>query len=52
MIGKSGQNGLFRSRFSILGQAPNPSRKSTHSKRAFLNVKGISREKYTLSLYY
>ena len=22
MIGKSGQNGLFRSRFSILGQAP------------------------------
>ncbi|MEE9396177.1 MAG: hypothetical protein V3V31_04115 [Methylococcales bacterium] len=22
MIGKSGQNGLFHSRFSILGQAP------------------------------
>ncbi|MEE9396085.1 MAG: hypothetical protein V3V31_03635 [Methylococcales bacterium] len=41
MIGKSGRNGLFRSRFSILGQAPSPSRKPTHSKQAFLNMKGI-----------
>ena len=43
MIGKSGQNGLFRSRFSILGQPPSPSRKPTHSKRSFLNAKGISK---------
>ncbi|MEE9396646.1 MAG: hypothetical protein V3V31_06490 [Methylococcales bacterium] len=42
MIGKSGQNGLFRSRFSILGQPPSPSRKSTRSKQALLNAKGIS----------
>ncbi|MEE9398018.1 MAG: hypothetical protein V3V31_13505 [Methylococcales bacterium] len=36
MIGKSGQNGLFRSRFSILGQAPSPSQKLSHSKRGIL----------------
>ncbi|MEE9397656.1 MAG: hypothetical protein V3V31_11660 [Methylococcales bacterium] len=38
MIGQSGQNGLFRRRFSIFGQPPSPSQKYIHSKRAFLNA--------------
>ncbi|MEE9395779.1 MAG: hypothetical protein V3V31_02080 [Methylococcales bacterium] len=44
MIGKSSQNGLFRSRLSILGQPPSPSQKLSHSKWGILK-----RERYIFS---
>ncbi|MEE9397285.1 MAG: hypothetical protein V3V31_09765 [Methylococcales bacterium] len=41
MIEKSDSKWISLAAASILGQAPSPSQKSTHSKRAFLNAKGI-----------
>ncbi|MEE9397549.1 MAG: hypothetical protein V3V31_11120 [Methylococcales bacterium] len=41
MIEKSDSKWISLATVSILGQPPSPSRKSTHSKRAFLSAKGI-----------
>ncbi|MEE9398162.1 MAG: hypothetical protein V3V31_14240 [Methylococcales bacterium] len=41
MIEKSDSKWVFLATVSIIGQPPSPSRISTRSKRAFLNVKGI-----------
>ncbi|MEE9397825.1 MAG: hypothetical protein V3V31_12515 [Methylococcales bacterium] len=41
MIEKYDSKWVSLATVSIIGQPPSPSRKSTHSKPAFLNAKGI-----------